>query len=215
MILFLFIIPSLFATSTIKMLTQSTRAFPEHWWEQLRKQWHRNTARVKYETVTWSNAFSKNSTCMLLGRMKKYPYKKKIFECIIHYGDHLLITENPEEPVRVMEVSETGSPWSCWALYVCGHTGVSGACKGAIQMCVSVLDNGWSCCICIDKFFPLKLYVICTNSGWSQYLTTFVGLCSFCSPTFLWRENIFQEFDGFSVRGKMPHNTKIQGFPCQ
>lgn len=79
MILFLFIIPSLFATSTIKMLTQSTRAFPEHWWEQLRKQGHRNTARVKYETVTWSNAFSKNSTCMLLGRMKKYPYKKKDF----------------------------------------------------------------------------------------------------------------------------------------
>lgn len=41
---------------------------------------------------------------MLLGRMKKYLYKKTIFECIIYYGDHLLIIENPEEPGRVMDI---------------------------------------------------------------------------------------------------------------
>ena len=46
---------------------------------------------------------------MSLGRTKKYGYKKKIFECIMHYGDHLLITENLEELVRVMAESETGS----------------------------------------------------------------------------------------------------------
>lgn len=56
---------------------------------------------------------------MLLGRMKKYQCKEKIFECLMHYGDHLLITENLEEPAGVMEESETGIPWSCWALYFC------------------------------------------------------------------------------------------------
>lgn len=43
--------------------------------------------------VTWENKE--------IAVLKK---KKKKFECIIHYGDHLLITENPEELVGVMEV---------------------------------------------------------------------------------------------------------------
>lgn len=114
-----------------------------------------------------------------LGEWRNSHIKKKIFECIIDYGDHLLITENPEDPVRVMEVWNRQSLTLLSSVCVCGHTGVGGAYKGAMQIYVSLLDNGQSCCICIHKVFPLKLCVVSTNSVWSQSLTTFVGLWVF------------------------------------
>lgn len=130
----------------------------------------------------------------------------KIFECIVHYGDQLLITENVEEPVGITEESETGSPGSCWALCRCvvplesvEHT------KGNVHVCVCPcrMVAGAAVSLLI-RFCSLKLCTTCTNPVCSHSLTTFANFCSFYSPAFLCTENVFQESDGFSVIGKSP-----------
>lgn len=97
-----------------------------------------------------------------LGEWRNSHIKKKdFFECIIHYGDHLLITENPEDPVRVMEVWNRQSLILLSSVCACGHTGVGGACKGAMQICVCL------CWIMAGAAISVLIRLFLWNSVWS------------------------------------------------